>query len=333
VRILKSRARGGYGLDAQWNDDFHHALHTVLTGETDGYYTDFGRIDQLSKALTHKFVYDGIYSDFRKRRHGNCARDLPPEKFIIFSQNHDQVGNRMHGERLSELVSKDAAKLAAAMVLLSPYIPLLFMGEEYAETSPFKYFISHSDPDLISAVREGRQKEFASFKWKGEPEDPQSQAAFDRTKLSKTSCLKHKTHSDMLAFYQKLIRVRKKIFSKTPGMSEPDASEPDKLKPDSSKPDTSNMNVTQLSARPVLCIRYHMRKTDYFMIFHLSGNRSTIDIDLPAGSWQKLLETGESPEQNQLERIPDQIVSAGKMKLALNAFACLVFERNQEDVS
>ncbi|MCJ7830813.1 MAG: malto-oligosyltrehalose trehalohydrolase, partial [Desulfobacterales bacterium] len=133
VRLIRQPDLGGFGLDAQWNDDFHHALHTILTGENDGYYQDFGRFDQLVKAFDDGFVYTGQYSAFRKRSHGNRSAEIPSRRFVVSSQNHDQVGNRMLGERLGALVPFEALKLAAGMVLLSPYLPLLFMGEEYGE--------------------------------------------------------------------------------------------------------------------------------------------------------------------------------------------------------
>jgi len=155
------------GLDAQWCDDFHHALHTLLTGEQTGYYLDFGSLEHLDKAFTEGFVYSSQYSAYRRRRHGNSSCHVPPRQFVVFSQNHDQVGNRLLGERLSTLVSFEALKLVAGMVILSPYIPLLFMGEEWGERAPFQYFTSHSDAALVHAVRRGRQAEFASFRWQG----------------------------------------------------------------------------------------------------------------------------------------------------------------------
>jgi maltooligosyltrehalose trehalohydrolase len=149
IRIIQHSERGGYGLDGHWCDDFHHSLHTLLTEETTGYYIDFGDTGHLTKSLREGFVYSGQYSKFRKRNHGQPSVNVPAGKFVVFSQNHDQTGNRMKGERLSALVSFESLKLAAGLVLLSPYIPLLFMGEEYGETAPFLYFISHSDPDLF----------------------------------------------------------------------------------------------------------------------------------------------------------------------------------------
>ena len=163
VRVIEPPAKAGYGLDAQWNDDFHHSLHALLTKERNGYYQDFGDLNQLAKALREGFVYSGQYSSFWKRRQGSSSEHLSPEKFVIFSQNHDQVGNRIKGERLTSLVSFEALKLVAGVVLLAPNIPLLFMGEEYGEDAPFLYFINHSDPSLIEAVRKGRREEWAAF--------------------------------------------------------------------------------------------------------------------------------------------------------------------------
>ena len=183
VRLIRPRELGGYGLDAHWNDDFHHALHTVLTGEKTGYYQDFGQLGQLAKAFREGFIYSGEYSVYRRRRHGSSSRDITPHRFVAFAQNHDQVGNRLLGERLSRLVSFESLKLAAGAVILSPFTPLLFMGEEYGETAPFHYFVSHSDPDLIEAVRKGRLEEFAAFRWMGDPPDPQAEKTFQRSKL------------------------------------------------------------------------------------------------------------------------------------------------------
>src|SRR4030043_1289162 len=184
VRVINPPSRGGYGLDAQWNDDLHHCLHTLLTGERNGYYQDFRDFKQLVKALREGFVYSGQYSSYRKRQHGSSSKHLPPSKFVIFSQNHDQVGNRLKGDRLSTLASFEALKLAAGIILLSPNIPLLFMGEEYGEEQPFQYFVSHSDQALIEAVRKGRNEEFVAFQWSAETPDPQDEVTFLRSKIN-----------------------------------------------------------------------------------------------------------------------------------------------------
>ena len=209
-RTIAPPGQGGQGLDAQWSDDFHHSLHTLLTGESGGYYEDFGSPEQWVKALQDGFVYDGVYSRHRQRRHGNDARDRPPQQFIVCAQNHDQVGNRMLGERLSTLVDFEALKLAAGAVLLSPYIPLLFMGEEYGETAPFLYFIDHGDADLVAAVREGRKREFAAFQTLGEPPDAASTDTFHRSKLHWEQRVEGQ-HGTLWRFYQTLMQLRRGI--------------------------------------------------------------------------------------------------------------------------
>lgn len=208
TRLIKPPAIGGYGLDAVWCDDFHHALHTLLTDERNGYYRDFGGPDHLVKALREGFVYSGEYSEYRKRRHGISSADCPARQFVVFSQNHDQVGNRMLGERLSRLVEFESLKVAAGLVLLSPYVPLLFMGEEYGESAPFFYFVSHSDPDLVEAVRGGRSRMFEAFAWKGGMPDPQAAETFFKSKLSWE--LRHEgRHKDLLGFYAALLDLRR----------------------------------------------------------------------------------------------------------------------------
>jgi maltooligosyltrehalose trehalohydrolase len=218
-RVLRPQHQGGLALDAQWADDLHHSLHTLLTGEKSGYYADFGSMEHLAQALRSGWTYSGQYSPARKRRFGNSPAGLPPEKFVVCSQNHDQTGNRMRGERLSHLVSWDRAKLAAATVLLSPFTPLLFMGEEYAEPAPFLYHVSHTDLDLQSAVRSGRKAEFFEFLHQGEPPDPQDEVTFQRSKL-RQHLAREGRHAVMHAFYTELIALRKAhpaLRPQTPG--------------------------------------------------------------------------------------------------------------------
>ncbi|HKQ86195.1 MAG TPA: malto-oligosyltrehalose trehalohydrolase, partial [Candidatus Acidoferrales bacterium] len=186
ARLLQLPACGGYGLDAQWSDDFHHSVHTLLTGEKSGYYADFGSIDDLDVVLREGWRYSGQYSRHRHRKHGNSPQSIAPDGFVVFTQNHDQVGNRAQGDRLSQLVDPESLALAAGITLLSPFVPLLFMGEEYGETHPFQYFTSHSDAPLIEAVRNGRREEFASFGWQGDLPDPQDERTFKRCVLDFT---------------------------------------------------------------------------------------------------------------------------------------------------
>ena len=209
VRVIRPVELGGLGCDAQWNDDFHHALHALLTGERHGYYEDFGALDDLARAYTDGYVYDGRFSRFRGRRHGSPSRGMPGSRFVVFAQNHDQVGNRMAGDRLSASLPAEASRLAAAAVLLSPFVPLVFQGDEYGERAPFPYFVSHSDPQLVEAVRRGRAEEFAGFGWEGEPPDPQSEDTF-------RSAVLHRGRSSpdadaMRAWFRTLLDVRASV--------------------------------------------------------------------------------------------------------------------------
>lgn len=198
----------GTGLDAQWLDDLHHCIHTQLTGELDGYYADFGDFTDLVKCLREGFVRSGEWSQSRQRQVGTYSGDIPADRFVVASQTHDQVGNRMKGERLEHLTDWEGAKLAAGTYLLSPYVPMLFMGEEYAESNPFLYFTSHGDPALIEGVRQGRLDEFAYFADQGTPPDPQAESTFESSKLNHDLRESGK-HKRMLTFYKDLIALRK----------------------------------------------------------------------------------------------------------------------------
>jgi len=181
-RLVRSKRKGGMGLDAQWSDDFHHAVHAKITGENSGYYQDYGGMKDIAKAIESTFVYEGQYSRFRQRRYGTRVREIPAEKFVINIQNHDQIGNRPWGDRLSSQIPYEVQKITAAVLLLNPHTPLIFMGQEYGETAPFRYFIDHGDRSLVDAVRRGRLNEFKSFGWKSIP-DPKSLRTFDASKL------------------------------------------------------------------------------------------------------------------------------------------------------
>lgn len=216
-RLVRERESGGYGLDAQWNDDFHHALHTLLTGEAFGYYEDFDGPADLCTALQQAFVYAGRYSYHRRRTVGRAIGDLPLSRFIVYSQNHDQVGNRAAGERLCHLVSHGRARMAAALTLLSPMIPLLFQGEEWAASTPFQYFTDLGDEGLGKAVTNGRRQEFRSFGWPPESvPDPQDPATFERSRLNWNE-RGDGDHAAMLEWYRSLIAVRRESRERTDG--------------------------------------------------------------------------------------------------------------------
>lgn len=218
-RVVRSREANGYGMDSQWSDDFHHALFTLLyspkNGET-GYYDDFGTLDDLHKALKNVYVYDGQYSPFRKRRHGRTPSGLSAHHFVHFDQNHDQVGNRGWGERLEHLVGLDAAKVSVGLLLTAPYIPMLFMGEEWATSSPFLYFADHEDEELRKSVAEGRRREFAAFNFDGNVPDPEDQTTYERSKLNWEEQSEGK-HADMLAWVKALTKLRRSHISLNDG--------------------------------------------------------------------------------------------------------------------
>ncbi len=204
VRVIRPRETGGHGLDAQWHDEFHHSLLSYLTRAGHGFLAGFGRLEHIQKAITQGFVYDGIYSPCRHRRFGNSSAAEPGDKFVAFIQNHDQIANTCKGQRLTQRASSEQHKLAAALLLCSPYIPLLFMGEEFADPGPFLYFTSHTDPALARAVSEGRRNEHGE-----DFPDPQSEQAFKKSKITWPS-LQQPRHAAMRRFYSDLIALRKR---------------------------------------------------------------------------------------------------------------------------
>ena len=307
VRLVRSPELGGYGLDAQWNDDFHHALHTLLTGERNGYYEDFGRIQDLAKAFAEGFVYSGAYSPARRRRHGNTSKDLAARRFVVFAQNHDQVGNR---DRLSALVSFEGLKLAAAVVLLSPFIPLLFMGEEYGETAPFPYFVSHSDPDLIEAVRHRRQEEFAHLQKAEEPPDPQEEATRQSARLDHS--LRHQgKHRLLYELYKELIKLRNETRADA-GLSK------------------DRMEVVCLERESTLVVRRWGREEQVAAIFHF-GDTASVNIPLPSGRWLKRLASGEKRWNGPGRDLPTVLHSDGKVSVTLTQHAFLMVNLQSED--
>jgi maltooligosyltrehalose trehalohydrolase len=207
-RVIRRPSEFGWGLDAQWSDDFHHAVHAALTAEHRGYYADFGSPSMIADAMIEPFVYHGQRSPHRRRRHGGSSEGLPRERFVVAIQNHDQVGNRAAGDRLSTLIDPAAYRLAASLLLLSPYVPLLFMGEEYGETNPFQYFVSHGDAALVEAVRAGRRREFESFHWVDAVPDPQDAATFEHSRVE-WSRRTDPRHAPVLALYRDLLALRR----------------------------------------------------------------------------------------------------------------------------
>ncbi|MGH9451121.1 MAG: malto-oligosyltrehalose trehalohydrolase [Terriglobia bacterium] len=302
TRFIQSLESNGYGLDAQWSDDLHHALHTLLTGERTGYYQDFGKLEDLAQALREGFVYSGQYSAYRARRHGNSSHGVPARQFVVCAQNHDQVGNRMMGERLASLVSFEALKLAAGVVILSPFIPLLFMGEEYGESAPFLFFTSHEDPALIEGVRKGRRDEFARFLWQGEPPDPQAEATFlaSKLRLEERNEARHRILSE---FYRELIRLRKEC--------RPMAS--------LSK---SAMEVTGWEHEKVIAVRRWCGREEAVAVFNFGSAAAACSPPMPGGLWRKRLDSSDARWSGSGGRAPDALASNGSaaMEICSNSF-------------
>ena len=207
-RLIRPPSRGGYGLDAHWEDDFHHAIHRYFTGETEGYYADFHGLQDVATSLRDGYVYQGKYSVHRGRRHGRPPLGVEPQQLVVSAQNHDQIGNRAQGERLSMMLSVPQLKAVAALTLLAPFVPLLFQGEEWGAQTPFLYFTDHEDPDLGRRVAEGRSREFSAFRWQGAVPDPQEADTFERSKLN-WSELSAPRHAELLEWYRKLIGIRR----------------------------------------------------------------------------------------------------------------------------
>ncbi len=270
-RVITRRDEGGWGHDAQWSDDFHHSLHVLLTGERTGYYQDFGTLADLRTALTDGFVYQGQRSQYRQRSHGTPSRHVTGKRFVICSQNHDQIGNRAHGERLSTLVPFPALKLAAGLVLCAPNIPLLFMGEEYGEPAPFLYFTSHTDPALAQAVRDGRHREFARFAWAEEIPDPQDSLTFGQSRLD-LGLREQGQHCTLLRFYRALIAMRKR----SPALQ---------------NYDKECLEVTVVPDSPVLLMRrWQPGADDLLIVASFTSETTSALVSLPTGHWLKTLD-------------------------------------------
>jgi maltooligosyltrehalose trehalohydrolase len=307
VRLLRSPDLGGVGLEAHWNEDFHHALHTLLTQEQSGYYQDFGSLEQLARAWREGFIYAGQYSPYRRRRHGSSCREIAPERLVVFAQNHDQVGNRPGGERLSRLVSFEALKLAAGVVLLSPFLPLLFMGEEYGEVAPFGYFVSHSDPALIEAVRQGRQAEFAAFARLGEPPDPQHEQTFLAAKLDRHLRQAGK-HKFLLEFYREVLRLRQELSLLTDlGRQE--------------------REVQAYEKEKALVVILTGEMAQAAAVFNFGKAPLDLPLPWPAGGWRKRLDSADEPWGGPGSQAPPVMQSGGGAGLRLSPLSLMVYLR------
>lgn len=306
VRVIREKELGGYGIDAQWSDDFHHALHTVLTGEQGGSYQDYGSCEQLAKAFKEGFVYTWNYSQYWKRYYGSETGDRSGNQFVIFAQNHDQIGNRMLGERLSNLVSFEALKLTAGAVFLSPYIPMLFMGEEYGEDSPFLYFISHTDADLVEAVRQGRKRDFSDFYSEGEFIDIFSKDALEKSKL-KWEKRQEGKHKVLLELHQHLIQLRRTM-------------------PVLKNLDKQNIEASAVEEDKLIFLRRRdSMGNQIFCIMNFNQKDVTCQTS-PGGIWRKILDSADTKWMGEGSKMPEKLIHAQEVTICPQSFALYELE-------
>lgn len=305
-RVASRRELGGFGLDAQWADDFHHSVHTLLTAEQTGYYRDFGEAEHLATALNEGWIYSGQYSPYRRRRYGNSPASIPSQRFVVAIQNHDQVGNRLLGERLSALASFEQLKLGCGVLLLSPFIPLLFMGEEYGESSPFQFFIDHSDLELIEMVRKGRREEFVAFGWSQEPPDPYDEKTFARSKLRRELRLEPKGRA-LMELYRELIRLRKELPPLALPVHEP---------------------VRSWSREKVVFLLRRSAADEALAIFNFGDDAFGTSVDLPGADWKKRIDSAEPRWQGPGSLLSETIPANAIMSLQTGSFALLIRGRD-----
>jgi len=307
ARLVTSLPNGGAGLDAVWNDDFHHALHVLLTGERNGYYEDFGSIEQLARCFSDGFAYSGQYSKYRQRSQGNSSLALPAERFVVFSQNHDQIGNRRLGDRMASQVSFARLKLAAGILILSPYVPLLFMGEEYGETAPFQYFIDHGDPELIEAVRRGRAAEFSKFGWSSDIPDPQDEATYRRALLNWESRSSNQRRL-LLALYTELLHLRRDLAPL-------------------SQLDKDRLEVVAMEKSEALFLRRWNQEEEVFAIFQFGDTQTELTPPVPAGNWKRRIDSNDSCWGGEGPRAPETLASPGSTPVQLAPWSFALFSK------
>lgn len=293
--LVEAPRLGGYGLDAQWSDDLHHAVHALLTGEESGYYEDFGGIEHLERALRTGYSYTGQRSPHRQRRHGRVPRSVPPSRFVVYGQNHDQVGNRARGDRLIQLTDLEGVKLAAATILLSPFLPLLFMGEEWGETHPFPYFVDHSDPALVEAVREGRAREFSGFRWAGEIPDPAAQETFESARIVPERA-QDEPHRTLLTLYRSLLALRSARWSHG-------------ARADTEPPDVARVGTDTIA------LRNRSGRHPTLLLLHFGRDDAAVPVALPNGSWRRRLDTAAERWRGPGTRSPERL--KGEMQVDL----------------
>jgi maltooligosyltrehalose trehalohydrolase len=310
VRLIQPPEIGGYNIDAQWNDNFHHALHALLTGESTGYYQDFGQFSQLVKAFAQGFVYTGQYSSYRKRHHGAPSGDRPTCQFVVFSQNHDQIGNRKGSDRLSTMLPLGKLLLAAGVVLLSPYLPLLFMGEEYGEQAPFHYFVNHSSPDLIEAVRKGKREEQACGTCDGEIPDPAAESTFLESKIN-PGLVREGEQAIILKFYRELLTLRRELPTLQVFRRE-------------------QIETAGRELQKILTVQRYKESGTVICIFSFSHLQQIVTHDFTKGSWTQVLDSSAQKWGGPGEVTPQNFEVATKIEsrlITVNPFTMQVYSR------
>ncbi|MDQ2654282.1 MAG: malto-oligosyltrehalose trehalohydrolase [Chloroflexota bacterium] len=315
TRVIQPRERNGFGLDAQWADDFCHALETQLVGDASDYATDFAPFADLAAAMEQAFVYTGQYSQMRRRHFGKPPGDVRKDQFVVFMQNHDQVGNRPFGMRLGQRITFAQRKLAAATVLLSPFMPMLFMGEEYGEPNPFLYMTDHSDSGLVEAVREGRKSEFGHWDLGSDDAapDPQAEETLIHSRvqvgLHRDDTLETAAeHQGLHATYRTLIALRRQF----PVLTDPEA----------------GRTVTALEPERILLLHGRNSEGETFAILHFADGPVTLDLPWPAGEWTRRFDASEARFHGRGASGPDLVTSGGTVTLRLPGHAALLYTRS-----
>ena len=315
-RVLRPAHLGGLNFDAQWLDDFHHALRTLLTHETSGYYVDYGTLDHLARAFRNGFVYAGEHSRYRDRRHGAPGGDILHRQFVVFTQNHDQVGNRMRGERLSTTATPAQLRLAAAAVLLSPFTPMLFMGEEYGTHRPFPYFVSHTDAALLESVRQGRRAEFASFAWQGEPPDPADDATFESAVLDWDERA-HEPHAGLLALYRRLLAIRRE----EPAVAAADSAATDIL-------DSDGMPSNGDCAEGVILVTRRAPGQSSVLLLNFADADAHIDVPAVDGTWRCAVDTSDEAFGGPGSDVPLLVTGGSPLRIRRHSAVLLLHDES-----
>ncbi|MFA5385132.1 MAG: malto-oligosyltrehalose trehalohydrolase [Eubacteriales bacterium] len=310
-RVIRPRTLSGFGLDAQWSDDFHHSLQTLVTGEQKGYYSDFGSMEHIARSFRTGYTYTGQHSSFRERRHGRIPVLPDASKFIVFAQNHDQVGNQGQSKRTGATVPFEALKLIAGVVILAPFLPLLFMGEEYGETAPFHFFTDYSDPVLADAVFKGRKKEISLFCGENWVPDPQDTETFFMSRLDHHLVQREK-HSLLFEFYRNLILLRKEL----PAINESNL---------------QDQEIITFEKERMLYMRRWYGSSEISTVFTFSEESVSARLPLPSAKWLCRLDSADKRWLGDGNTVPAILNSNGEVSLHLPPWACILYEKVNED--